>query len=313
MQIGAIIVAAGMSSRMGNFKPMLSIGSISIAQRIIATFQQAGITNIAIVTGYNANILEKHLANSGVIFLRNEDYANSHMFDSAKIALQYMRGKCDKVFFTPVDIPLFTANTVNALMQSDAEISIPTYKGEETGHPILISNTAIDKILKDSGREGLRGIINNGSLDVCTVSVDDAGILHDADTPEDYQKLLDYHNKQLIRPEISVSLAKEKVFFNRKIALLLTLIDETNSVKFACSRVNMSYSSGLKTIDLIEQQFNCKLVERNPGGTNGGKSVLTADGRSLLDKYKRFEAEVKAQSEKIYSEIFPDISDAAIR
>ena len=43
MKTTALIVAAGMSSRMGNFKPMLSIGSISVAQRVVATFQQVGI------------------------------------------------------------------------------------------------------------------------------------------------------------------------------------------------------------------------------------------------------------------------------
>ena len=37
MEIGALIVAAGMSSRMGEFKPKLSIGSISDAQRVVAT------------------------------------------------------------------------------------------------------------------------------------------------------------------------------------------------------------------------------------------------------------------------------------
>ena len=37
MQIGALIVAAGMSKRMGEFKPMLSIGSISVDQRVVAT------------------------------------------------------------------------------------------------------------------------------------------------------------------------------------------------------------------------------------------------------------------------------------
>ena len=42
MQTAALIVAAGMSKRMGEFKPMLSIGSISIAQRVIATLQQSG-------------------------------------------------------------------------------------------------------------------------------------------------------------------------------------------------------------------------------------------------------------------------------
>ena len=56
MNIGAVIVAAGRSSRMGDFKPMLNIGSISIAQRIIATFHQADVTKIAMVTGYNALI-----------------------------------------------------------------------------------------------------------------------------------------------------------------------------------------------------------------------------------------------------------------
>lgn len=42
MEIGAVIVAAGMSSRMGDFKPMLSIGEISVAQRVVATLRQAG-------------------------------------------------------------------------------------------------------------------------------------------------------------------------------------------------------------------------------------------------------------------------------
>ena len=72
MQIGAVIVAAGMSSRMGDFKPMLNIGSISIAQRIVATFHQAGVSRIAVVPGYNAQQLERHLSNSGLVFLRNE-------------------------------------------------------------------------------------------------------------------------------------------------------------------------------------------------------------------------------------------------
>ena len=40
MSIGAVIVAAGMSSRMGDFKPLLSIGSQSIAQRIVSTLRQ---------------------------------------------------------------------------------------------------------------------------------------------------------------------------------------------------------------------------------------------------------------------------------
>ena len=51
MQTGALIVAAGKSSRMGDFKPMLQLGSISIAQRVINNFRQAGISKVVVVTG----------------------------------------------------------------------------------------------------------------------------------------------------------------------------------------------------------------------------------------------------------------------
>ena len=67
MTDAALIVAAGMSSRMGDFKPMLNIGSISIAQRVVATFQQAGVEKIVMITGYNAIQLEKHLSGLGIV------------------------------------------------------------------------------------------------------------------------------------------------------------------------------------------------------------------------------------------------------
>lgn len=54
--IGAVIVAAGMSSRMGDFKPMLNIGAISIAQRIVATLRQAGAQHIVVVTGFKPTL-----------------------------------------------------------------------------------------------------------------------------------------------------------------------------------------------------------------------------------------------------------------
>ena len=75
MQTAALIVAAGKSSRMGQFKPMLSIGSISVAQRVVATLSQAGVSKIIMVTGCNATMLERHLSGNGIIFLRNELYA----------------------------------------------------------------------------------------------------------------------------------------------------------------------------------------------------------------------------------------------
>ena len=107
MSIGAVIVAAGMSSRMGDFKPMLSIGSQSIARRIVSTLRQAGAEEIVMITGHNADALERHLEGFGLTFIRNERYATTQMFDSAALGLDYLKDKCGRILFTPVDVPLF--------------------------------------------------------------------------------------------------------------------------------------------------------------------------------------------------------------
>ena len=150
MQIGALIVAAGMSSRMGEFKPMLSIGSISVAQRVVATLSQSGVSKIVMVTGYNATVLERHLSGNGIIFLRNEAYETTQMFDSVKIGLSYLMDKCDRILFTPVDVPLFTAKTVKTILDSGAPLAVPMCEGKQ-GHPILIANELIPEGFTGSG------------------------------------------------------------------------------------------------------------------------------------------------------------------
>ena len=303
MQIGALIVAAGMSTRMGEFKPMLSIGSISIAQRVIATLSQAGVSKIVMVTGYNATILERHLAGNGIIFFRNEDDETPQMFDSVKIGLRYLLDKCDKVLFTPVDVPLFTAKTVKAILDSGASLAAPMCDGKQ-GHPILISNSLIPEILNDCGEMGLKGAIDRCSIPLLRLDVEDPGTIHDADTPEDFSALVEYHNSQLVRPVINVSLTKERPFFDSKIAMLLMLIDETKSVRAAGQRMQLSYSSCWNIIRTLESQLNYTLIERNQGGAGGSTSVLTDRGRELLKRYQAYEQLLKDQANALYDQYF---------
>ena len=303
MTNAALIVAAGMSSRMGDFKPMLNIGSISIAQRVVATFQQAGVEKIVMITGYNATLLERHLAGNGIVFLRNEEFRTTQMFDSVCIGLRYLKDKCDRVLFTPVDIPLFTAATVRALLETDAPLACPAVDGE-TGHPTLIAASLFDRILSDSGSDGLRGALERCGAGMTLLPVEDRGILHDADTPEDYKALLKFHNEQLVRPVLSVSLAREKVFFDSRAAMLLQLIDETQSVRSACQRMQVSYSSGWNVIRTLESQLSRTLIRRSQGGKGGGKSSLTEDGKLLLERYEAFSEALRDQAGVLFDDYF---------
>ena len=306
MDTGAVVVAAGMSSRMGDFKPMLSIGSISVAQRVVATLKQAGAARVVVVTGYNAEELERHLASSGVVFLRNENYRTTHMFDSALIGLRYLRDKCRQVLFTPVDIPLFTAATVDALLTSGAELACPVCGGTR-GHPILMSANVIDRVLEDSGESGLDGALSRCGVPMTLVEVDDPGILHDADTPEDYRELLRMHNSQLTRPVVQVSIGREKRFLDPRVAMLLTLTDETQSVRAACQRMQLSYSSGWNAINLLETELGYPVVARPQGGQRGGRSSLTEKGRALLRAYEAYTLRLRAMADELFVQYFPDL------
>ena len=305
MTTGALITAAGMSKRMGDFKPMMNIGSISIARRIVASFQQAGITKIVMVTGYNAQALEHHLSGNNIIFLRNEAYESTHMFDSVKIGLEYLKDKVDRILFTPVDVPLFTVSTIDKILSSDAPLARPVCRGQ-LGHPIMVSSVLADKICAYEGNEGLRGAMENCGTDLADIEVDDEGTIHDADTPEEFNSLLKYHNSQLIRPEISVKISKELPFFDEKMATLLTLTDETHSVREACSRMHISYSNGWSIIRTLETQLSRSLIERTQGGPHGGQSTLTDDGRELLEKYSIFTEKMRCYAASEFEKAFGD-------
>lgn len=306
MQTAALIVAAGMSRRMGEFKPMLNIGSISMAQRVIATLQQSGVSKIVMVTGYQADQLERHLAGNGVIFLRNEQYETTQMFDSVRIGLTYLQGKCDRVLFTPVDVPLFTAGTVKAMLESGADLACPMCDGKQ-GHPILISELLLQEILLDSGEQGLKGAMDRCSVPLTRIDVDDPGTIRDADTPEDYTSLVEYHNAQLVRPVVHVSLAREIPFFDSRVAVLLTLIDETHSVRTACNRMHISYSSGWKLIRALESQLKSPILLRSQGGSGGGMSVLSEYGHNILELFNAYQAAVRQQADRLYEQYFREV------
>lgn len=303
MRTGAVVVAAGLSSRMGDFKPMMHMGTISISQRIIATLKQAGVSKIVFVTGYRADDLEHHLARKGVLFLRNPRFQTTDMFESACIGLEYLAGKCDRVLFTPVDIPLFTSDTAKALLAGEDELMVPVCKGKP-GHPILMSSRVIGMVLKDTGEGGLRGALSRCGVEETRVEVADQGILMDMDTQEDYTALLEYHNRQLVRPVVQVALARETVFLDSRAALLLALIGELGSVSRACKRMQLSYSSGWHIIKTVEAQSGIPVVARNQGGARGSSSSLTEGGQKLLHAFERYETAMRQAAIRLYAEIF---------
>jgi len=303
MKTGAVIVAAGLSSRMGDFKPMMQLGAMSIISRIIANFQQADVFPIVVITGYLAEELEKHLAKLGVVCLRNPAYATTEMFDSARIGFSFIEGQCDRVFFTPADIPLFTYDTVNRLLARTEDVVKPVCEGQD-GHPVLLKCSLLEKILAYKGEGGLRQAIAGSTDNVGLLAVADEGVLVDADTQADYRDLVSLHNKTLFRPVLDVSLMREGRLFDKNAAMLLHMVAYSGTVKEACEHIGISYSKGWKLLSSLEDNLGFALLERKPGGDAGGMSVLTAEGEDLLQRYEKYVEQIKKYANAIFYDYF---------
>ena len=206
MRTGSLIAAAGRSSRMGALKPLLPIGEETLLRQGIITMRKAGADPVVVVTGREAELVEENVADLGVITVHNAEYAETQMLESVKMGLEKLVGKCDRVLFAPADAPMYSLQTVKKLIDSDALICVPGYSGNsadlpdpwmavftgKTGHPVCFDARLIDGILSYDGAGGLAGALS--SLGEKTViECEDPGAYMDADTPDDYQKMLEYY------------------------------------------------------------------------------------------------------------------------
>ena len=75
----AVILSAGYSSRMKGFKPLMDVGGVTAAERLINSVRAAGIDDITVVTGYGRERLQPVMEKTGVAEAYNADF-DSGMF-----------------------------------------------------------------------------------------------------------------------------------------------------------------------------------------------------------------------------------------
>jgi molybdenum cofactor cytidylyltransferase len=188
---GAIILAAGASSRLGKSKQLLRIGGLTFLQQTISVAKDAGIDHIFVVLGANAEQHQESIKDRSVQVVRNNNW-QAGMGSSIKLGLKSMlaaNNKLESVILLVCDQPALTAVHLN-LLRSTYEKSkkgiVASRYADTTGVPVLFSKTYYDSILKISDSEGAKAIFQQYPSD--TAIVDFAGGEHDIDTLMDIEK-----------------------------------------------------------------------------------------------------------------------------
>lgn len=287
-KVGGIIAAGSRQVA----QPMLQIGTIPIIRRIVISYRQAGIFPIAVVTGAAEAEVRHALSGLGVIFLPIGNPEHPELMESARVGLQYLLGKCDRVVFTPVNVPMFTPGTLCRLLETPGDIIIPSCEGKG-GHPVVLSEAVLPKLLEYSGEDGLRGAIRSCGDDRVWVEVDDKGILtgiHDASELEQQCKV---HHDAILYPTVTVRLEREAAFFTPRLKLLLYLIADTENMRQSCTYSCIPHSQAWEMINTLEENVGYQVVERHRGGKTGGSTRLTERGQALLLAYQSFEEKLQ--------------------
>lgn len=189
----ALITAAGLSSRMKQFKPLLPFRNGSLIESTIQNFLNAEILNLIVVVGHKKEQLIPVLKPYPVKLVINEAYASSDMFTSVKLGLNALPPSAKYVFLCPGDIPLISPDTIRSLdltIKRNPALSclIPSIHHRK-GHPPVFSRNAIEILKNYNGDYGVKGAMQLFSNTTQYLEVSDEGILKDVDKPCDYQEL----------------------------------------------------------------------------------------------------------------------------
>ncbi len=300
---GEILMATG-ADQSSEYKSMMQIGSISVVQRLCMTFHLAGVRPIVVVASQEEQqILEKHLARMQIVFMKNED-APDDIFYNAKLGLSHLMETCRYVFITPVNIPLFSVETIKKLLSSKEELAVPAYKSHR-GHPLMIHNSLIPAILSYEGANGLEGALQQFAGKLTLIEVDDAGVYIQSNQFEECEKLAATHSLQEWRPVMKLRIAAESAFFGPGSWQLLSLIESTGSVRNASELMGVSYSKAWRILNTLEEQTGYPVLTRKKGGRGGGESQLTLQGKLLMEWFEKLERSCNQAINEIFEQMPP--------
>jgi molybdenum cofactor cytidylyltransferase len=190
-RVAGIILAAGMSTRMGALKQLLPLGGRA-AIEWSAEVVGRRLDQTVVVLGHRAEEIAPVLAAYPVRWVVNADYQTG-MLSSVQCGVQAVDAAADYLICLG-DQPRLSGAVVEQVLQARNQVSegiiIPT-ASDRRGHPVLIRNAYRAEILGLPLDVGLNAVTRGHPEDTCELSVAEAAILIDMDTPADYQRELE--------------------------------------------------------------------------------------------------------------------------
>lgn len=194
MEIAAIILAAGESSRMGRPKPLCTFGERPALELVLDACGRAGLIRV-VVLGHGAEEIRKGVKFGGAIVVENPDFQKGQT-SSLQAGLRALPPQVEAFVLFPADHPLITAEEIKPLIleyrrrRTERQIFVPSYNLKR-GHPVLFDGSMRAELLGLPPDTPARRVIDLHPGRIAYVEIPTSAILMDMDTPEDYARCLE--------------------------------------------------------------------------------------------------------------------------
>jgi molybdenum cofactor cytidylyltransferase len=188
--ICAIVLAAGMSRRMGVQKLLLPFEGKTVIEHIVAELLCSTVDHVLVVVGYQNKYVAEKLPRQSITIVTNPNYRNG-MLSSVRCGIQALPQECSAVMLALGDQPAISTELVDEMVQSfvktDRGIVVP-YCQQRRGHPLMFSMKYQNEIMTNFDKVGLRGLLHTHPEDVFELDISNSSVLSDMDFPEDYRR-----------------------------------------------------------------------------------------------------------------------------
>ncbi|HVJ43556.1 MAG TPA: molybdopterin-binding/glycosyltransferase family 2 protein [Dongiaceae bacterium] len=190
--IGAVILAAGKSSRMGQNKLLLDVEGKPLICHVVDRALTLDLSEIVVVLGHQPEKVQQALAGRPVRFVMAKDYEIG-MSASLKAGLAALSPALTAAFVLLGDMPMVSPALLRRMLAAynpveGRSIVLPVHGGKR-GNPVLWDRRYFADMQNLAGDVGARHLIGEYAADVVEIASEDAGIFRDIDTPQSYAAL----------------------------------------------------------------------------------------------------------------------------
>ncbi len=186
--IDAIVLAAGLATRMGEIKPLTPIEGEPALSRILRTVGAVGIVRPIVVLGSrSAQQIEEAIDLAECVVVQNDE-PEAGMSRSLRLGLEAVSPKATGILVLHADMPFVRTETVRAVLdcaEEGAQIAAPIHR-ERRGFPVFFHRSCLSGLQRSlSGDVGGRAYIKAHREELVLIDVADPGCVYDIDRPAD--------------------------------------------------------------------------------------------------------------------------------